>query len=137
MKFLLDQYNSYVDRLNGERQPSRLPLNHITDLSVSSADIWSQFVQWYTADNRDCGLNADWCVSAWHIGPSSVPNKNNGDFYIVDDEDGTYGIVQRFHRDDDNDEINEIVHDIGDREWILQWGYDSFSISPDNIGGTQ
>ena len=109
MKFLIEQYNSCVDRVNADRQPSRLPRRRITDLSDATADMWKQFVKWSIEENSDCGLNADWSVSAWHIGPSGTPNWHDGDFYIVDNEDDTYAIVQRFHRDDDNDEINDIV----------------------------
>lgn len=50
--------------------------------------------------NRPCGLSADWVVQAWHLGPSDEPNKNDGDWYLVDDETGdekTYSLVQRFY----------------------------------------
>mgnify|MGYP003652053588 CR=1 FL=1 len=32
-----------------------------------------------------CGLNADWCVSAWHVG-GNEPNTVSGDIYVVEDE---------------------------------------------------
>ena len=34
-----------------------------------------------------CGLNADWCVQAWHFGPTGAPNTHQGDYYILDLED--------------------------------------------------
>ncbi|TNE90348.1 MAG: hypothetical protein EP330_08510 [Deltaproteobacteria bacterium] len=51
---------------------------------------------------RRCGLNADWSVEAWHLGQGK-PNVRGGDVYVLDDEmdDGSWGIVQRWHVDDD------------------------------------
>lgn len=61
------------------------------------------------AHGQNVGLNGDWSVSAWHLGPSSVPNKNDGDFYLLDNEDNSYSVVQRFYREP-NDEIKELLH---------------------------
>ena len=63
-----------------------------------------------------CGLNADWCVSAWFIKPAvvvydreSVPNMSDGSAYLTDDEDGTFSIVRRYYSDDDNDRIDTVA----------------------------
>jgi len=63
-----------------------------------------------------CGLNADWCVSAWFIKPQrvtfdreSVPNMSDGSAYLVDNEDDSFSIVRRYYRDNDNDRIDEIA----------------------------
>ena len=42
-----------------------------------------------------CGLNADWCVQAWHYG-TNEPNRVDGDLYVCDDEDGTFSVNQYF-----------------------------------------
>jgi len=56
-----------------------------------------------------CGLNADWCVQAWHFGPASGPNMSPGDYYILDMErDGFYEIVRRFPGEL-NDEILTVM----------------------------
>jgi hypothetical protein len=60
---------------------------------------------------RQCGLNADWSVSAWHIGPSASPNQHDGDLYLLDDEDGYMSLVQRTYgaeMDGGNDLIDQI-----------------------------
>ena len=62
-----------------------------------------------------CGLNADWCVEAWHFGPTGTPNQHSGDYYILDLEDpddaDAFELVRRFYADDcgDNDEILTIA----------------------------
>jgi hypothetical protein len=62
-------------------------------------------------EGSSCGLNADWSVSAWHFGPSSDVNKTDGDFYILDAEDGdhTFELVRRFYDDGGNDEVLEVA----------------------------
>ena len=62
------------------------------------------------AGGRQCGMNADWSVSAWHIGPSATPNRNDGDLYLTDDEDGYMSLVQRTYgaETDGNDLIDQI-----------------------------
>ena len=51
------------------------------------------------------GLNADWSVSAWHLGPGQ-PNTRSGDVYILEDEDlppdrlDRFYVVQRWYEDD-------------------------------------
>ena len=49
-----------------------------------------------------CGLNADWNCQAWHIGPSTHPNSTGGDWYILDNEDGTYSLVERWYLETDD-----------------------------------
>ena len=50
-----------------------------------------------------CGLNADWSVSAWFIG-SGPANKASGSRYILDNEDGSYSLVERWYLDWSDDE---------------------------------
>lgn len=59
---------------------------------------------------RYCGQNADWSVSAWHVGPSKVPNINEGDVYILeDDESSDYFVARRWYDDDERgDEIEDL-----------------------------
>ena len=42
-----------------------------------------------------CGLNADWCIQAWHYG-TNIPNYEDGDYYVLDNEDGTFVVAQYF-----------------------------------------
>lgn len=58
---------------------------------------------------RQCGLNADWCVRAWHVGPGAKANETSGDFYILDSERDTYLVVQRFYGKRENDEDGGVV----------------------------
>ncbi len=51
---------------------------------------------------RSCGLNADWCVSAWHVGPGDMPNDNaRAQLYVIDNEDGTIAAGWRHDGHDD------------------------------------
>jgi hypothetical protein len=43
------------------------------------------------------GLNGDWSVVAYHVGPSESPNAESGDAYIIDNEDDTFSLVRRFY----------------------------------------
>tara|TARA_R110002020_G_scaffold88016_1_gene216532 strand:+ start:553 stop:996 length:444 start_codon:yes stop_codon:yes gene_type:complete len=43
----------------------------------------------------ECGLNADWCIQAWHYG-TNEPNSVDGDYYVCDDEDGTFSVNRYF-----------------------------------------
>ena len=48
-----------------------------------------------------CGLNADWCVSAWFYGPGEA-NQTPGGVYVVENEDDdpcTYSVVRRWYLD--------------------------------------
>ena len=42
-----------------------------------------------------CGLNADWCIQAWHYGASD-PNCVDGDYYVLDNEDGNFLVARYF-----------------------------------------
>jgi len=53
---------------------------------------------------RHCGLNADWCVSAWHLSCGTA-NTVSGDRYLLDNEDGSYEVVRRFYGEDGEDTI--------------------------------
>ncbi len=58
-----------------------------------------------------CGLNADWCIQAWHYG-TNEPNSVDGDYYVLDNEDGKF-LVQRYfpsERDkEEHDPYKEVV----------------------------
>lgn len=59
-----------------------------------------------------CGLNAEFCVRAWHLGPDKHPWHTSGDYFILDQEDGTYSLVRRHveNADDPGDaEIDTIL----------------------------
>lgn len=47
-------------------------------------------------------MNADWAVSAWHLS-SGPANLTPGDFYLLDNEDGTYLVVSRDYLPDNDD----------------------------------
>lgn len=53
-----------------------------------------------------CGLNADWCVSAWHI-LGTTPNIGKG-VYLLDQEDGTWTLTWR-HSDEHDDHVIELA----------------------------
>ena len=42
-----------------------------------------------------CGLNADWCIQAWHYGTND-PNCVDGDYYVLDNEDGNFLVARYF-----------------------------------------
>ena len=52
------------------------------------------------SDFTRCGLNADWNCDAWHVGPGSDPAEHTGDIYLLDNEDGGWLVVRRWHLDD-------------------------------------
>lgn len=62
---------------------------------------------------KPCGLNADWCVSAWHLSDGE-PNTNSGDFYLLDTEDTNgdgvelFEIVQRNHLPEDKEGNDDV-----------------------------
>ena len=70
----------------------------------------------------DVGLNADWATSAWHLGSGprptlagprwtdSLPNRQSGDYYVTDDEDGSWSILRRTYRQNDNDHFDWVHH---------------------------
>lgn len=59
---------------------------------------------------KPCGLNADWCVSAWHLSRGE-PNVTSGDHYLIDSEekneqgDWLFEIVTRSYNDDGDSRI--------------------------------
>lgn len=60
----------------------------------------------------ECGLNANWCVQAWHYG-TNQPNCVDGDYYVVDNEDGNFFVHQTFpseNEKEDYDPCKEVVH---------------------------
>jgi hypothetical protein len=54
---------------------------------------------------RNIGLNADWSVSAWSV----------GDFYIVDNEDGTASLIDRQWREEEEDWWHQSLATVGTR----------------------
>lgn len=62
---------------------------------------------------KPCGLNADWCVSAWHLS-QGTPNINSGDRYLLDTEtdneqgETLYDLVQRFYTAEDSDDNDNV-----------------------------
>ena len=75
-----------------------------------------------------CGLNADWCVSAWHVGDNE-PNTVSGDIYVVEEEDidepARFFVVQRFYTG--NDDINELAGPLTAEDAILTCEYYTMS----------
>lgn len=69
---------------------------------------------------RACGLNADWNVQAWHLGPSDTPNMNDGDLYLLDNESdaGTFSVVRRSYNDGENDEIEPLCENLPLRQAV-------------------
>jgi len=54
-----------------------------------------------------CGLNADWCIQAWHYG-TNEPNSVDGDYYVLDNEDGNF-IVARYFPSKEEDCVTTIA----------------------------
>ncbi len=48
-----------------------------------------------------CGLNADWCIQAWHYG-TNEPNSVDGDCYVLDNEDGKFLVARYFPSKEDD-----------------------------------
>jgi hypothetical protein len=44
---------------------------------------------------QECGLNGDWSVQAYHYG-FRRPNLWEGDYYVTDQEDGTFEVVKYY-----------------------------------------
>ena len=51
------------------------------------------------------GLNADWSVSAWYV--ANLPEMPIS-FFITDNENDSYSLVQRTYSEEDNDEIIDL-----------------------------
>lgn len=72
-----------------------------------------------------CGLNADWCGSAWHLDNGNRPNTVSGDLYLTqdDDDDDLFSLVVRVYtgslttEDGGNDLITEIAE--GDLQTMI------------------
>jgi hypothetical protein len=79
-------------------------------------DVWRQRIRrreaWLSKRfGGDVGLNADWSVSAWRIDDHDPRYGYQGQRYVIDNEDDTYSVVQRFQDPEspDETEIREIV----------------------------
>lgn len=57
------------------------------------------------------GLNADWSVTAWFLGPGR-PNLTDGAYYFLDSEDGTWNVVRRW--DEESPQWREEVGQVED-----------------------
>ena len=53
---------------------------------------------------RNEGLSAEWSVCAFRAG--TIAGKPA---WLIDNEDGSYSLVTRVYRDDDNDDIEEVA----------------------------
>lgn len=84
----------------------------------------------YAMGFGNCGHNGDWSVSAWQLSSMSCgkPNWDDGGIYLLDSEDGTYSVVQRFYIDlttkailqDDNDRIETLI-EFDSTHTVLVW----------------
>ena len=95
----------------------------------------------------DCGLNADWCVSSWHLSGGEA-NLTSGDTYLIDNEDGTYQAFRRWYvhhnyagpcdsapedeRDGHNDAIVS-VSPLMDGEEAIKWVADTMDANDENL----
>jgi len=55
---------------------------------------------------QECGLNGDWSVQAYHYG-FRRPNLWEGDYYVTDQEDGTFDVV-KYYPDREEDCVESI-----------------------------
>ena len=79
-----------VLRRGGGRVLWRAPVSaEAMSLAVWRRKLWEMGL-------RRCGLNADWSVEAWHV-DRGTPNDRGGDIYLIEDDDGTWALVQRWY----------------------------------------
>jgi hypothetical protein len=88
--------------------------NFISNLDALPSDAFAAYFEALTDRNdispeeiglADCGLNADWNCSAYHMAGECLDGLG---LYVLDNEDGTFSLVTREYSDDgDNDEIEE------------------------------
>ena len=74
-----------------------------------------------------CGLNADWCVSAWHVGDNK-PNTVSGDIYVIEDEDAypelaRFLVVQRTYTEDEDIDDKDLAGPLTAEDAILTCEY--------------
>jgi len=100
-----------------EDSPDRIEVYHSADPRVGTdwPQVWlrkedAAIEKLNEAYGDHVGLNADWNVRAWHVGPTAHPNLNDGDLYIleIEDQPGDFSLVQRWHEAEGNDVIEEI-----------------------------
>ncbi len=75
---------------------------------------------------RDCGLNADWSVSAWCVWHDGAGVNRGAGVYITDDENGEFSLVCRDFEDEDSapevlatvpaERVGELIERAGDLE---------------------
>lgn len=68
-----------------------------------------------------CGLNADWAVTAFHVGPAgSVANVTDGAAYLIEDEEnGRWDLVTHHGTTPDEEAVR--WHATFSRETLLRW----------------
>ena len=55
---------------------------------------------------RNVGLNADWIASAYHLSDGKA-NQDPGEYYLLDDEDGSWSLVRRWYVDNNYEGLPE------------------------------
>lgn len=70
---------------------------------------------------RHCGLNADWAVTAFHVGPAgSRANVTDGAAYLLEDEEShRWDLVTHHGTTPDDEEVR--WHASFSRETLLRW----------------
>jgi hypothetical protein len=88
-------YASNFDALTNEQSEAYFNALH------RNADVPAEWI-----GLEDCGLNADWSVSAYHMAGECLDGLG---LYVLDNEDaeGTFSLVTRNYTDDDESEIEE------------------------------
>lgn len=74
-------------------------------MQLKSEDVVDVFDAMFT----QCGLNADWCVCAWHLGIGE-PNKTDGELYLIDNEDESYSIVIRHYAAEHGEPSEDFIY---------------------------
>lgn len=78
------------------RSSRRRPLRQSSDELDRVSDMVKEVARDVGIKAEPAGLNADWAVEAWHLSPGR-PNREPGDYYLLDNEDGGLELVQRFY----------------------------------------
>lgn len=103
-------------------------------------------LQMHNLPYRPCGLNADWSVSAWHIGPSKRPNRADEDgpqLYLLDNETDDpgkeYDLVWRATdmSKEDPDTLYEVVRETSLLSCLEEAVYEIRRGCPHELDGTR
>lgn len=70
----------------------------------------------------NCGNNGDWSVDAWCLS-NGIPNRHNAGIYLLDSENGTYSVVQRFYDkcDRDGNDTIELLIEFDSIHTVFVW----------------